>query len=554
MTDEDHTPPPLPRSDAMTAALHWGLVAVVLVSLGSGLRIAADAPDAALPQALSGVLPQGEVVVWHLWSSVAVTFIAVAYVAYVVHAGLGGRLALDAARLRAIAGGDRTGRWQAIGVMGHWFAFALVAGMAATGGLLYVEVAALPHEALAGLHRMLAWGFVAHAVIHVAIQAVLGPRQLAKMFAPRLAYGSAAGVALLTSGGAIAMVFVLDEAAMTTLPVTRVEAGLAPVIDGYFDDAAWTGAEAVTLRTVRGRNLPGGEVPVTVRAVHDGQTAYFSFEWPDPTRSQKHLPLIKGEMGWFLAGSDDHERRDENDFHEDMLAVMLARSPRPGGGAAHLGPTPAGAPGSPNQRGLHFTTDGSVVDVWQWRSVRTNPMGRMDDTYFGPPADPAGTKGAEAAYVTGHGTDPEAGGGYEDNHIALGDGRVRPLYLPRTPFLLARLGRFDLDPGASDAGEWWLAKADTVPYGEPLDARYPIGTVLPSVVVEGPFQGDRGDVRALGRWHDGRWRLEASRRLKTGSEFDLPIATGIHLWVAAFDHSQTRHSQHLHPLRLAVEE
>src|SRR3546814_11133392 len=56
---------------------------------------------------------------------------------------------------------------------------------------------------------------------------------------------------------------------------------------------------------------------------------------------------------------------------------------------SHLGPQPlAGRPGGPNERGLHYTTDGSLVDVWHWKSVRTGPLEQFDDDHFGPPLAP----------------------------------------------------------------------------------------------------------------------------------------------------------------------
>ena len=83
---------------------------------------------------------------------------------------------------------------------------------------------------------------------------------------------------------------------------------------------------------------------------------------------------------------------------------------------------------------------------------------------------------------------------------------------------------------------------------------YPVGTVLPSVLIDKPFVGDRGDVTAVGTWQDGWWRLEVTRQLDTKSQFDLPIRSGLYLWVAVFDHTQTRHSRHLHPVRIDMEE
>jgi len=85
-----------------------------------------------------------------------------------------------------------------------------------------------------------------------------------------------------------------------------------------------------------------------------------------------------------------------------------------------------------------------------------------------------------------------------------------------------------------------------------LDALFPVGTVMPSVIAEAPFEGDRGDVRAVAQWADGWWRMEVKRKLVTGSDFDVAIADGTFLWVSVFDHTQTRHSFHLRPLQVQI--
>ena len=47
-----------------------------------------------------------------------------------------------------------------------------------------------------------------------------------------------------------------------------------------------------------------------------------------------------------------------------------------------------------------------------------------------------------------------------------------------------------------------------------------------------------------------------SRALNTGSKYDQPFLPGydLYIWVAVFDHTQTRHTRHPRPVRLAVEE
>jgi hypothetical protein len=303
------------------------------------------------------------------------------------------------------------------------------------------------------------------------------------------------------------------------------------------------------VRTSRGAGLDGGEVDVRVRAVHDGERAHLLFRWPDATRSQKHLPLVKTERGWMLMHSDYH-RNDENAYYEDKFAVMIARSPVAGGNTVQLGARPiAGRPGPSNGLGLHGTTDGSVADVWHWKSVRSGVLGQVDDNHFGPPA-PAG----EGRYTGGYVQDPKGGGGFEQNFEKAGDDRiVRVRWLPRDlAAQQARMGRFDPSVDASDEGEFAMHRDDVVPWSEAADAAIPVGTVLPSVVWDRPFEGDRGHVSARASWKDGWWTLETTRVLDTGSRFDQPIADGLFLWVAVFDHSQVRHTRHVRPLRVKL--
>src|SRR3546814_6469901 len=108
--------------------------------------------------------------------------------------------------------------------------------------------------------------------------------------------------------------------------------------------------------------------------------------------------------------------------------------------------------------------------------------------------------------------------------------------------LQERMGTIDLDPAASDEGLWWLPRALMVEATPELDALFPVGTVMPSVITEAPFEGDRGDVTAVAEWRDGWWRMEVKRTLAAASDYDVSIGDGTYLWVSVFDHTQTRHS------------
>jgi hypothetical protein len=259
---------------------------------------------------------------------------------------------------------------------------------------------------------------------------------------------------------------------------------------------------------------------------------------------------VKTDSGWKLLHSN-YFANDENEFYEDKFAVMLARSPVAGGGTVRLGPKPlADKPGPDNGLGLHATEDGSLADVWHWKSVRSGALNQIDDNHFGPPL-PA----KPGRYTGGYGQDPKSAGGFDQNFERIpGREQVRIKYLPRDlAALKTRMGRFEPDTEKSDTGFYSMALANVVPWSAERDAQIPVGTVIPSVVYDKPFAGDRGDVAAYAQWKDGHWTLEVSRLLDTGSKFDQPIVTGMFLWVAVFDHNQVRHTRHIHPLKLALQ-
>jgi hypothetical protein len=492
------------------------------------------------------LLLQGNVLRWHFVSASLLSALVVAYMAFLWRMGLVDRLLVRLASLRSR---DRTTRWQALNKLVYWIAFALLAGAAVTGGLMYFAPGLLPTQALVTVHEWLSWGFVVYMALHVLAQFMLGGvRQLLKIVTPRLAYGLGAVAAAVAGLAGAAVVYVSDGGSLSTLALRKTAE--RPQLDGDGADAAWQQADEVVVHTARGFGLQGGEVDVHLRALHDGHTAYFLFRWPDATRSQKHIPLVKTERGWKLVHSNYHNN-DENEFYEDKFAVMLARSPVAAGNTSRLGPKPLpDKPGPANGLGLHVATDGSLADVWHWKSVRTGAFDQFDDNHFGPPLPVK-----PGRYTGGYSQDPKTAGGYEQNFERIADGDfVKVKYLPKNlKAQQAAMGRFDPDPAVGDAGRFAMAMSEVVRYNARADAAIPVGTVIPSVLFDKPFAGDRGDVTAHARWHNGWWTLEASRRLDTGSQFDQPIADHTYMWVAVFDHNQVRHTRHMQPLRLRLQ-
>src|SRR5262245_66240311 len=110
------TQPPA-RSDAPTVILHWVLVAAVLVSLATGLRIAAADARLSAPW-LEALLPQGNVERWHVWSACVLVCGVIAYAFFIWLAGVTGRVTVASASLRAA---ERESRRRAWTVVLYWY-------------------------------------------------------------------------------------------------------------------------------------------------------------------------------------------------------------------------------------------------------------------------------------------------------------------------------------------------------------------------------------------------------------------------------------------------
>ena len=376
------------------------------------------------------------------------------------------------------------------------------------------------------------------------------------------AFAVAAAVAIVSTTVIVSM----DREAVDTLVVHRINSADAPILDGETSDPVWRTISPFAVMTSHGGNFDGnGETKIDIRAAHDGSWAYFLFTWADPTRSLKHLPLIKAEDGWRLL-HNGYEIGDERDFDEDKFSVLLTKSSGilAGDNTFHASPQPiAEAPATLSGRGLHYTENGAYADVWIWRATSGGPTGWMDDAHFGPPVEPTPMQaGGVAPYRAGFAPDP-GNANYSDNFIFIDQAtgeinqNIRPLRLPKDVAATeAALGQIDLDPdhGETEGARWFMTEEESQPYAPQLDRQIPTGTVVPGVILaSGGYSGDRADVRCAARWASGGWALEVARRLDTHSKYDVPIETGTYMRVAAFDHSQIRHTRHVRPIYLEVE-
>ncbi|MBV9519902.1 MAG: cytochrome b/b6 domain-containing protein [Hyphomicrobiales bacterium] len=554
-----------PRTDVGTLTLHWVTALAFLVSLFTGVRIAADALHAPVSKWLSPILPQGEIWSWHFLAGLTLFFCASAYVIYLMRSGLSARNSLKKTRVLTLPAPAKM-KWGAVNVALHWFLYALVAFLTGTGAILYIGYGGW----WAYLHSTAAFiglGYIfAHVLSHYLhggwwqVFRVFRPQRLIRTRAVRpkpllIALGVGALFAVLVAG--------LDWVTRDTLVIARVREG--PKLESLLEDPVWARARPVFIHTQQGANLGGtGESLVEVRAVHDGEKVYFAFRWEDPTRSLRRIPLIKREDGWYPLDQNTG-RQDAVDFYEDKIAVIFSDNPSLGGsGATALGPhpLPPDKPSPLNERGFHFTTDGSYISMWQWKASRGGLLGWVDNQFIGPPYEPTKDEASyDARYQGGYWNAPGRSS-YSYNYKFIRKDHQGPATILRLPkdwkAQVAALGKYDLDPNSSDdeSGRWYMFEQESEPYTPEADAKIPVGTVLPGVIISGEYEGERGVIRGAAKWKDGHWTLITARKLKSGGKYDKDFVPGhdLYMWVAVFDHTQTRHTVHSRAVRVTTQE
>src|SRR5215470_407750 len=247
-------------------------------------------------------------------------------------------------------------------------------------------------------------------------------------------------VALAAALVTVGFVLPVDRVVQDRLYIRKIAKAELPTLDGDASDPIWLTVKPLTVWTAFGGNFDGkGETKIDVRAVHDGERVYFCFIWDDPTRSLKHLPLIKEKDGWHVL-QDRYDVADAHEYHEDKLAVLLTQSETiiPGDRTFHVGPTPlADKPATLSGRGLHYTRDPNAsIEVWQWKASSSGQYGWIDQDRFGVPVAPTPAQSeGRSPYRGGFIADPRGAKVYAMNFEPqlLGGYRqaVQPRRLPK---------------------------------------------------------------------------------------------------------------------------
>ena len=316
----------------------------------------------------------------------------------------------------------------------------------------------------------------------------------------------------------------LDAQTKNMLAAKKV--ATAPALDGTLD-AAWNGAQPITVKAVGGKNLPGNSTEITMRSVYTTDSVYFFVQYKDPTQSVKRSPWVKqADGGWQQLKDPADKGGDNNTYYEDKMAMIWAiNSPS----FEAKGCLAACHTGEGKPYGNKYLPAGEKADIWHWKSVRTGSIGQFDDQWLD---DTKYDK--DKAPEAGRKSDPKTGGGYVDN---LNDAKNGPKFALK---------------GNKPAPPYWIVDSEKEPFD---DSKYKAGDEVPGIVVA-PFTGDRGDISVKSSWKDGTYTLVFWRKLTTNSDFDVQFTDMKKQYafgVAVFDNAQVRHAYVPGVLRLTFE-
>jgi Ethylbenzene dehydrogenase len=310
--------------------------------------------------------------------------------------------------------------------------------------------------------------------------------------------------------------------------LTAMKVAKGPTLDGKVDDL-WNKARAIKIPVTGGANLPNGSTEVTLKAVYTGTDVFLLAQWPDKTQSYQRFPWKKQADGsWLQLKDPDDKGNDSNKYYEDKLAMLWNINIAGFDSAGCMVACHAGESGKPY--GNKYTANpGEIGDLWHWKSVRTGPVGQMDDQYVD-----STRYDKDKSPDAGRKSDPKTAGGYVDN---VSDDKKGPKFGAK---------------GNKPAPPYWILDNEK----EPLDAgKYKAGDEVAGIIVA-PFTGDRGDIAARANWEKGVWTVEIARKLKTDGKFDVQfddLGKSYAFGVAVFDNAQVRHAFATLPTKLTFQ-
>jgi Ethylbenzene dehydrogenase len=298
--------------------------------------------------------------------------------------------------------------------------------------------------------------------------------------------------------GVTGSALIASNIALAGVTLVAVKTNTAPRLDGAVD-ATWSKGTPVTIQLGGGKNFPGGKTKVTLKALYTDSMVYFLAQYKDPTRSYNRTPWQKQKNGsWKKLATPkgaNPKGVDESKYHEDKFSMMWnistpAFETKGCDAACHLGE-------GEDPYGLKYTPKaGQLLDLWYMRSVRTSPLGYMDDDFVD------GTRFNKVSSPSaGRKSDPNTGGGGSKNNE--NSTKTQPLYAL---------------PGNKPMPPFWIMDSKKIAFD---NTKYKTGDLVPSVILGKPYKGDRDNISGKMTWKRGVWTVEIARKRVTGSKNDI---------------------------------
>ncbi len=215
-----------------------------------------------------------------------------------------------------------------------------------------------------------------------------------------------------------------------------------PQVDGYAKEPIWELAPAVTTQDAASQRQ------ITLKSVHTADEIFFLVTFPDQAASETHQ-----SWGWDASVKAYKPMKDREDTFVFKWSMV--------GNQVHI---------------AFQNAEPHRADIWQWKALRTNPMGYADDKI----------------------------------HLLLPEPHQQATLVesPNHGFLFLRR--------LADAGQGAYQERPVKSY---------IADYLPRFYSHQP-EGSRADIRAKGVWHSNAWTLEFGRKMHTGNADDIQFDPG----------------------------
>lgn len=311
--------------------------------------------------------------------------------------------------------------------------------------------------------------------------------------------------------------WIAPEGALVAIPLDA-----APTLDGVADDAAWAAATPIVVEVDGG--FEDFSTDVEIKAAYTEDAVFFVVSYADPTESFFRSPWQKQEDGtWKVVKDPNDKGGDNNTVYEDKMAMIwtINNSIKNFEKTGCFVACHAGENDDLKPYGNKYTAnEGEMGDIWHWKSIRN--VGQLHDQYLDSTRYSADSKEA------GRHSDPSESGGYPSN---ANEDKSAPAFTSQSVDLTTGFPGYILD-------------SEKIAIDQAGLDELPVGSYLPGIV-KSAFVGDGGDISAAWKWENGVWTLEISRKLVTGSEFDVQFAdltASYYFGVAVFNNAQVRHA------------